>query len=292
MVIVRLNGGLGNQLFQYATGRAVANRFSQPLVVDDRAFRTDNLRGFCLSRFHADYTLASDNPMVEAILPPARKRWLAYAGWRLRYGNRLTYVKERSLEFDPSLFACGPGAYLHGYWQSEQYFRDIADLLKQELTVREPVSGENQSWLDEIASGVSVSLHIRRGDYVSDPKANRVHGICALDYYQRALERLSQELGWTSFSLFVFSDDPDWVEANWTLPYRLRTVRHNGDSRNYEDLRLMMACHHHIIANSSFSWWGAWLGHHPQRVVIAPKKWFNDPLRSDRSLVPDRWLRL
>jgi hypothetical protein len=291
MIIVRLSGGLGNQLFQYATGRAIAIRNNQRLLVDHRVFQTDGFRQFCLPAFNASYDLASDLPEYRALIPPTRKQWLRFLMWRLTSGRQVTFVREKSLLFDPHIRQLSANVYLHGYWQSEQYFDDVRSVLRDELSVRVPPSEENLKWLSEIESCESVSLHVRRGDYVADPKASRVHGLCSLDYYRLAVKYMADRLTVTP-SFYVFSDDPEWVRENLKLPYAVRYVTHNDDAHNYEDLRLMSMCSHHIVANSSFSWWGAWLGRNPNRIVIAPKTWFKDPSRSDQSLVPATWVRL
>ncbi len=291
MIIVRLSGGLGNQLFQYAAGRALAMRNQQQLVVDDRVFQADTFRRFSLPVFNADYVLARDLPAANAVLPPSRNRWFQFLCWRVTHGRKMRFVRERSLLFDAGIAALGPGIYLHGYWQSEQYFDDMTSSIRKDLSIRLQPSAENSEWLSEIAGTTSVSLHVRRGDYVTDSKASQVHGICSLKYYQCAAEFVASRLS-TLPTFYVFSDDPQWVQENLKLPHLVRFVTHNDDARNYEDLRLMAACHHHIVANSSFSWWGAWLGCNPDKIVIAPKVWFNDPSRSDQSLVPSEWVRL
>jgi len=291
VIIVQMSGGLGNQLFQYATGKALAVRTRQPLVIDDRVFHEDKFRSFCLPLFVAEFTLAQNCPDAAVILPPSRRRWAAFLLWRWTRGRKLKYLRERSMRFDATVLDSGHHVYLHGYWQSEEYFRDVAAVIREELSLRLPPSGENAEWLSEISAGNSVSIHVRRGDYVSDPKAGRVHGTCSLEYYRRATEEMTRRTS-REPTFYVFSDDPQWVADHLRLPFPTRYVSHNDDSHNYEDLRLMTACRHHIVANSSFSWWGAWLGGNPDRIVIAPKTWFNDPSRSDRSLVPAEWVRL
>ena len=291
MIIVRVSGGLGNQLFQVATGRALSTIHQQPLVIDDRGFQADGFRKFCLPLFMVDILLPADSMAVQQILPPSRKRWVAFLKWRLTHGRSLRYIREKSLDFNPEILNAGPHCYLHGYWQSQQYFQHAAHQIRRDLTLRVGPTGENPEWLKKITSGVSVSVHVRRGDYVLDPKASRVHGTCSVEYYRAAAAEIAGRISDTP-TFFVFSDDPRWVRENLHLPFPTQYMSHNDDHHNYEDLRLMAACSHHIIANSSFSWWGAWLGGNPDRIVIAPKTWFNDPSRSDRSLVPAEWVRL
>jgi hypothetical protein len=152
-------------------------------------------------------------------------------------------------------------------------------------------SAENQRWLEHIGACNSVSLHVRRGDYVTDPSAAAVHGTCDLGYYRSAVEHVARATG-AQPVLFVFSDDPDWVAANLDLPQEMHLVRNNDASTNYEDLRLMSACRHHVIANSSFSWWGAWLDPRSDAITVAPRRWFAAGTPDARDLVPERWARV
>lgn len=291
MIITRLNGGLGNQLFQFAAARALSIHHQQPLLIDNRAFQVDGFRKFCLPLFMAEILVPSDTIEGQQILPPPRNHWIAFLKWRLTNGRTLQYIREKSLQFNPEILKAGPHCYLHGYWQSEQYFQHVAQQIRSDLTIRVKPAGENPEWLKRIASCVSVSVHVRRGDYVLDPKASRVHGTCSVEYYRRAAVELADRNS-ESPTFFVFSDDPHWAKENLHLPFTTYYLNHNDDCHHYEDLRLMTACRHHIIANSSFSWWGAWLGCNPDRIVIAPGIWFKDPSRSDQSLIPAKWIRL
>jgi hypothetical protein len=144
--------------------------------------------------------------------------------------------------------------------------------------------------LAEIRSQNSVCLHVRHGDYITDPRVNVVHGIVGLDYYQRAMENLRRRLSSPSF--YIFSDDPDWARDQLRPPGLTTCVAHNLGKCDHEDLRLMRACRHFIIANSSFSWWGAWLSTSPQKVVIAPEKWLRASYYSPTDIVPESWIRL
>jgi hypothetical protein len=139
----------------------------------------------------------------------------------------------------------------------------------------------------EISAANAVSLHIRRGDYVSNAKFNAAHGTCDLDYYARAAAFVAERVG--DPVIYAFSDDPAWVAENLKLPFEMRFVDHNDGSTAHEDLRLMATCKHHIIANSSFSWWGAWLNPLKDKVVAAPTQWFADPAKSNPDILPQSW---
>ena len=284
MIVVALTGGLGNQLFQYATARALALRRGVPVGLDRRWYAGRSGRSYALDPF------AIRSEPVDPRLLPFRDgkilgRLLAGRGGRLRV------FRERGLAFDPAVLDLPDGTYLRGVFQSEHYFADHEAALRQDLAFANPPDADNRAMLAEIGDSLSVSLHVRRGDYVSNPTIAGVHGTTALDYYARAAELVAERAGGDPL-VFVFSDDPAWAAANLKLGLRLRIVDHNGSDRAAEDLRLMAACRHHILANSSFSWWGAWLNPSADKIVVAPRPWFRDPSLDDSTIVPDRWIRL
>lgn len=291
MIVARINGGLGNQLFQYATARAAAIRSDQPLILDTREYVTNPYRRFGLDRFRIDATICSTNSFDGVRLPPPRKQVLSFVYWQLTTGRRLRYYRERGLTFQPQVNELRGPAYLHGYFQSERYFADAADTLRRELSIKAPPTEENARWLEDIGATQSVGVHVRRGDYVTNASASQTHGTCSPEYYLNGARRIIERTG-ISPTFFVFSDDPDWTQASIRLPGETRFVRHNDDEHNYEDLRLLTACKHHIIANSSFSWWGAWLAHQAGQIVIAPRSWFRDPQSHDDDIVPATWERM
>lgn len=282
-IVVRLIGGLGNQMFQYAAARAAALRTGSDLVLDTRAYDRGGPTAYALHRFRIDAHIGS-----AAELPPGRDRPLRYAAWR-QFGRSPRFVRERGLGFNPNILNPGDDVYLHGYFQSERYFADFANRIRQDLEFVAPPNGENTRWLDAIrAEEHAVSLHVRRGDYVSDTKSQGAHGTCSAGYYASAFAHLRAAVG-GRLALFVFSDDPDWAEANLSFNAPMHVARHNGRSTAHEDLRLMAACRHHIIANSTLSWWGAWLDALPDKIVVAPERWFADPELSNPDIVPPGW---
>lgn len=293
VLVVRLIGGLGNQMFQYATARAVASRNGLPLKLDVSAFATYRLWTYRLDCFNIVEDLATEAEL-RYLQRPRRRQIVAYATYEIRRRllpwRRWKIVEERGLVFDPSILRIRGDAYLDGYWQSEKYFADAAELIRQEFTPKSEPDKMNQQVLDEIEATNSVSLHIRRGDYVSNPVTNKVHGILGLDYYSRAADYIASRTAQPHF--LVFSDDIPWARENLRLPFPLSFIEHNGQGREYEDLRLMYHCKHHIVANSSFSWWGAWLNTNPDKIVISPEKWFNDPSLDTRDLIPEQWVKM
>lgn len=194
---------------------------------------------------------------------------------------------ESGRTYDPAFEKLSAPVYLDGYWQSERYFIGRAAALRQELfmPVVEP-SPLNADLIQRMESCVSASLHVRRGDYISLPDAASFHGICSVDYFQDSARWLVEQ---GVEHIFVFSDDPDWVKASIGLPCPATHISHNTGTESYWDLFLMKHCRHHIIANSSFSWWGAWLDPRPDKIVIAPRVWLaGDPRPND--ILPSTWI--
>lgn len=285
MIISRIHGGLGNQLFQYAVGRAVALRTGAELLLDTREFTSSNPFQFDLGHFEIQARVATERE-----LPPTKNRPLAYAWWR-KFGRAPRFVREQDLGYNERIETIGSNSYLHGYFQSQRYFDEIAPTLWQDLTFKQAISGENARMAERIQSGPSVSMHIRRGDYLNSSKARSTHGGPTLAYYERALAEIRQRSG-VDPVVYLFSNDPDWVRDNMKMDAQLVPVAINDGKTAYEDLRLMSLCNHNIIANSTFSWWGAWLNPSLDKVVVAPKKWFASPELSNPDITPPGWLRI
>lgn len=300
MIIVRITGGLGNQMFQYAFGRRTAHIRRAPLKLDISWYagqkagqgpdKQDVLRTFDLHHFN----IAAE-PATEAEIA----RFTAKAGLirRLRRGveMRLPWywrrtVKQPAWHFDAGALRARGNCYLNGTWQSEKHFRDAADVIRNDLSVRSAPQGANARVAERIRQVNAVSVHIRRGDYVANAHTNEFHGLCPLAYYERATGELRKTAPELHF--FVFSDDPEWAAAHLKLPGPMEFMAHNGPDEAHEDMRLMSLCRMHIIANSSFSWWGAWLNDDPRKVVIAPAKWFNNSPYDTRDVVPESWIRM
>lgn len=293
MIIVKLNGGLGNQLFQYALGRKLALERGVELRFDLSALEADSsYRQYRLNHFHIQGRPTSSQEL-ERFYFLQKKRLVnhIYAIFQrcLPYYRRRIVV-EQSQVFDPNIFNVPARVSLQGYWQSEKYFKDIEDVLRQELVVKVPLNEVNKEQLHLILDSESVSLHIRRGDYVSNPTANNVLGVCSIEYYQKCIQLIAEKIPHTHF--FVFSDDIEWAKLNLRIDYPVMFIDHNSVEQDYDDFRLMQACKHHIIANSSFSWWAAWLSSSSSKIVFAPRRWFNDISYYDRDIVPSNWVRV
>ena len=302
MITVSLIGGLGNQMFQYAAGKALAERHGVALALDLSGFRNYALRSFLLDRLlvpEAAPAMAAEATAEKPADHYARSLWrqridrlLGRAGLPKLAPSANNY-REPFFHYDPAFESLGPQTSLFGYFQSERYFASIAEPLRDWMSPREPFGEAAASVLARIeASRLPVSVHVRRGDYLK-PGAVEFHGILGEPYYRQALGRLEGAIGQDP-ELFVFSDDPAAAEQVLNFVPKSRLVHVCGDpERPWEDMALMARCRHHVIANSSFSWWGAWLNRAPDKVVVAPRAWFAPHELSKRNtgdLYPPGWL--
>jgi hypothetical protein len=309
MVVSALSGGLGNQMFQYAAGRSLAFRFGAQLVLDATVFTLPGeRRSFALSPYEIDADVIFDGyahpPPGRTAEYPRGQGWLSggngdfvdalrsIVGGICGWGNRrktLAVFRERSFDYDPQFVQVGPQVYLSGYWQSARYFNQIDELVRGELRLRREPSETNAAWLARVrrTGPVAVCVHIRRGDYLMAAHYDH-HGVCSVEYYRRAMQLMRSRVRNAEF--FIFSDDWQWCRENLSTDDAV-VVDANDVAAVQEELRLMAACRHHIIANSSLSWWAAWLAKSDGQIVIAPKPWFIK--RADTpDLFPETWLTL
>lgn len=284
-VVAHIYGGLGNQMFQYACGRALALRNGADFQIDDREFTAGPGQLFSLHHFNIVRQSGA-----AGTLPPTKKERVRYLIWRYFKGTP-KFTREKGTAFDPDILKLKGDICLHGYWQSERYFEDFSDRIRDELTIITSPDEKNRRVLEEIQNCQAVSVHVRRGDYVSNPKARAYHGLCGPEYYQAAARFIAGKLACDPV-FYIFSDEPDWARAHLELPFETRIPGHNDSEHNYEDMRLMAACRHHIIANSSFSWWGAWLNPSPDKIVIAPAQWVANAASENPHITPESWLRM
>ena len=294
MIIIKIKGGLGNQLFQYALGRHLSIIHNSPLKMDVSMFKSYKWHEYSMSPFNIQGEFAENR---EIPINP-KKRYTSLKSFIVSWVKRVTgtnnkkYIEEKAISYDDQILMLGDDIYLDGYWQSECYFKDIEPTIRREFAIRLPQSGTNREVAEDILSCESVSLHIRRGTYVNDKNANSTHGVCDVEYYEKSLDYLKRNK--KDIKVFVFSDDPQWVLKNLSIEIPFYVVNHNDAKNDFEDLRLMSQCKNHIIANSTFSWWGAWLCSHQNKVVIAPRKWYADENLNQQTndLIPDRWIRI
>jgi len=270
-VLVQLSDGLGNQMFQYAAGYALAARLGTECRVNDAYYARpqEKPRIYQLDRF---------------VGAPMR---ITAADLRKKFK---LFKEEKEFAFDRRHLGFSGDVYLVGYFQSEKYFGNVPGEIRSLFGFKGAPNPENAEMAARIARTNAVSVHVRRGDYVTCPWASENFGTCSLDYYINAFRTLTQRLAKPVF--FVFSDDPQWCKENIHPPADTVYVEHNHKGPASEDMRLMSLCRHHILANSSFSWWGAWLNPSPQKIVVAPKTWMAAPSVRILDLIPEAWLQL
>jgi hypothetical protein len=195
-------------------------------------------------------------------------------------------------KLDENFWNATNDCYLYGFWQSEKYFGEYANDIRSFFVGSNLFNNENKKVIDQIndPNQIPVSIHIRRGDMVHNPDVKKIHGYCTLEYYLNAANTMMQKFENVRF--FVFSDEPEWCKENFKPNAEIVIVDHNQGLDSFNDIRLMAQCHHHIIPNSSFSWWGAWLNSSENKVVIAPKQWFAINDKDTKDLIPSNWIRL
>jgi hypothetical protein len=289
MIIVQLTGGLGNQLFQFAFGKTLAIKNNCKLKLDMSMFDLDLKREYSLAPFTIDAEVATKSECN--ILKGENLGYYDRVKKKIFY-SRSKIIQEQHISFSPANLTIQKPAYLIGYWQSEKYFIEFKKQIFNSFQICLKPSVDNQSLLDRIESCNAISLHVRRGDFIQEEQTKQVHGSCSMEYYQKAIEHISNYISDPVF--FIFSDDIQWVYQNLNLQFTAFIVDINNGKSDYEDLRLMSKCKHHILANSSFSWWGAWLNQSEDKIVIAPKIWFADERMNNETsdLIPEEWIRI
>lgn len=283
MIIIKINGGLGNQLFQYAVGKRLAEKHQIELKFDISEYTDGYYRKYRLGNFNIEGKIASK----EEINQFKKNNWQKILEKIKPYYKRTT-IKYSGYGFDKNILKLGANVYLDGYWQNEKYFLDISDIIKQKFTLKNALSPIAQDLQKKTLNCNSVSIHIRRGDYITSSKFSKIYKLLPWDYYANAIKKISIEVSSPIF--FIFSDDIEWIKNNTAIPSPNIIVSRN-ELNDYEELFLMSSCRHNIIANSSFSWWGAWLNSNPNKIIIGPKAWFNF-CDNDQGIMPESWLKI
>jgi len=292
MIITNLIGGLGNQMFQFACGRSLSLKNKMPLLVAADQFGDYNQHNGLelLSVFNIDVPLATQDDLASLLgLKSSPKLRRLFGRPAMSWANGKNWCNEPGFDYWSGIDKIKNPVYIHGYWQSESYFSDIADVIRSDFNFCAELDNFDLDVCARMASGPCASIHVRRGDYLKG-KFKSVYATLGADYYVKSMQYLRNIFPGINF--FVFSDDPEWV-VKYLQPEigPVEVVSHNIGVRSPFDMRLMSMADHHIIANSSFSWWGAWLNLSKDKIVIAPKMWFADG-RPTPTLFPSSWIRL
>lgn len=293
MIIINLKGGIGNQLFQYALGRQLSLKNNTELFFDICAFRTYKWHKYSLDLFSIEEKFFTRNFKNRILL-----RYYTYTQQSKQHYKRFKLTEDTFKPFDSNILNAGKNTYLDGYWQSEKYFIQNKHIIINDLIIKRELNGINKEISATLNACNSVSIHIRRGNYVSNSEVNNTHGTCDSNYYDKSIKYIIHRVQNPHF--FIFSDEIEWAKSNFKINYPHTFIDSNigydgenyQDDKNVDDLRLMSLCKHNIIANSSFSWWGAWLNQNPEKIVVAPKKWFNDETIDTSDLIPENWIKI
>lgn len=292
MITVRLHGGMGNQMFQYAVGRALAIKNNTKLELDieyleDRSWRPKFLQKKFVFR---EYDLIIFNIKVDGIRKKSkihflRKYFIAIdLFYRRIFKPRGT---EKSFGFDPNILYLSGNIYLDGKFQSYKYFENIQDVIKKDFTLKNSLPENIEKLKQEILNINSLCVHVRRGDFVG----NKLHEVVDNDYYNNAIRQIERRE--KIDKIYVFSDDIIWCKENLKFNHNTQFVEDEfRGEKSIGHFSLMVACKHFIIPNSTFSWWAAWLSDSPQKVVIAPKNWFKDTSMDYSDIYPPDWIRM
>lgn len=282
--IVKFLGGLGNQMFQYAFFLSLEKCYGKVKA---------DLTGFGEYRLHHGFELAKvfgvameqATPFELRIYTSQQRDWLTRKLRRI-YGTKgAEYDEQEEFAFDTGIYEDASPRHFWGYWQHHQYVQLVEDKLRKAFVFKEPLDKRNEDCVQTLAAHETVAVHVRRGDYLNHPSLG---GICDLSYYQQGLQILEEKL---DNPLYVFfSNDMTWCKDNLNVKNAVYVDWNKGE-QSYRDMQLMGCCNHYIIANSSFSWWGAWLNPNPNKLVVSPKKWVNDEA-DPAALIHPQWIRL
>lgn len=288
MITTRLKGGLGNQMFQYATGLEISAKYNEPLKIDatgydnERHVKSDTPRKYRLFAF----TITGELATLEEALK-ARNPYGIFSRLFRVFIQKI--LRKYYIDYEPGYFT-KKHLYVEGFFQSEKNFPNVWDRIRKEFTLKKELESapflEAKSKIDNVRS---VSVHIRRGDYANHKETNSYFGTCDKGYYVQAIELMKSKVEHPIF--YFFSDDMEWVKKEFGEANDFIFIS-NPALQDYEELILMSLCAYNIIANSSFSWWGAWLSSNPNKIVIAPKKWLNIVPDPQPNITPESWIRI
>lgn len=284
-VYLRLNGGLGNQMFQWAFAQMIEETTDMEVYLDMSYFNMRKARPYQLDIFKLKPRFIED--------------WQTKLKLEILWTFRFLFPKlfgiqiysESHFNFDINFINhIKPNTYIEGFFQSELYFSTVEKRLRDDFTFVDGIFDENRKLANLMLEQNAISVHIRRGDYVQKKRYANQYAVCSPEYYKKAVEYIAQHH--PEPVIYVFSDDIAWVKTHIRFPYKTVYVGHNKGKDSYYDMRLMSLCKHNVIANSSFSWWGAWLNSNPDKIVVAPKKWFKDSRIIQTDVIPKSWVQL
>ena len=290
MIIAEIIGGLGNQLFEYAAAKALAVHHNVPLKLDV-SFYEKSKRSFMLDKFNCAVETVSAN----VIFPPKEETIVDKVYRRLLPPHKRVPFREPYFHYYPQFLKAPSHTLLKGFWQSEKYFASITDIIRNEFLAKPALVSHLSEKAKEMKQQSSISVHIRRGDYLN-PAVIKHLGLASLaeDYFAEAISVIMKRH--PDSKVYFFSDDIKWVKEFITqktsISYPYEFISDTITKTDLEDFYLMQQCQHNIIANSTFSWWGAWLNNHPDKIVVAPKNWYHSARVNDKDLIPAKWLRL
>lgn len=289
-ITVNILGGLGNQMFQYAFGFAVSKENNFEIKLETRGLDAYDFRNYALDLYNIeknsdnqsknDFFLNKVNSKENSFLSKALSKFFREI---LKFTN-FYYQERNEFVFDSGVFNITKNTYFYGYWQNEKYFKKYRKELIEIFKLKD-IHSQSKEFQQKIIGNESASLHIRRGDYI-----NSVHDTCDVEYYKKAVIEILKISKQAHF--FVFSDDIDWAKNNLSFVDQKTFIELDSNIPDHEEMYLMSQCKYNIIANSSFSWWGAWLNQNSDKKVIAPKKWVKNSSLNTSDLIPTSWIRL
>ncbi len=285
MIIVRMVGGVGNQLFCYAYAKSLQQK-GYDVKIDISTFKFNKIDSYEFDKYNIDIPISTQKENERLFNNSLLSKILKRFG--IDISNK---VREKSLLFDESLLRINDNSYVDGYFQNEKYFYDIRDIILAQISINRPLSNFTKSIQKKINSlNNTCSIHVRRGDMANDINV-KIHGVCSVEYYNNAIEYLKNKLGEVNY--FIFSDDFEWCRSNLKIDNAI-FVESDEHRIAHEDIYLMSLCDHNIIANSTFSWWGAWLNDNVSQISIAPMEWFKDKKyqKQSQDIVPNGWIKI
>lgn len=296
MIVSRIDGGLGNQMFQYAYGIYLAQRAQTKLLLDVSSYDSGPQHGYLLDQFQIQAPPADESALAKRPARYQRREGGRSSPWGLASGSfgrllnpyRLRRHKESTFGFDQRHLRVGNHRYLVGYWQSERFFPGCRSELLQHFRLRNSMTAASREVADRIRGTNSAVIHVRRGDYLTDPNAAQIYHSLDLSYYVNCLQEWSASR--SGVEVFVFSNDMRWCRANIDLPWKTHWVDHNDATTAHEDMALMSLAACCVIANSTFSWWAAWLNQRADRTIYFPPQWFQPNTLDESGLRCADWI--